>query len=231
MPHYIDNSTVEKKIRYGADSATTGVSTSVTLDGSTSFYILNITGSDQNVTLPIDGNSEKGQHLVLSVIETSPFNASVQSTNTTLDNVTTLAPGRTITFLYNGTIWLYTSTSINVAQGGSLFALFVSTANSVNNSFLATENIASSDNLPSVAPVTGTITNFTFSGSNTTPSGQFEFRINTVSLAVPADLTVILDGTQTQQTDISLPIIQGDEINCYITNASGVGKPLVKLFI
>jgi hypothetical protein len=117
-------------------------------------------------------------------------------------------------------------------EGAILTALFALTANSVNNSFLETELVAASDVVPAVAIATDTITAVSFASSGTPTSGSLlEVRVNDTNPNNPAALTLILNGSQTQVwTGLSLAVTQGDNLNCYVTNASGVGKPLVKLY-
>jgi hypothetical protein len=124
------------------------------------------------------------------------------------------------------------ATGISDISGAILFAMFVSTANSVNNKFIDTENIAASNSLPAVAPIADTVTKITFSNQNTTPSGDIEIRVNNTDLGIAADATVTLTGSQTDVFNGSFfTVSEGDLINCYITGAAGVQKPLVKLYI
>ena len=109
--------------------------------------------------------------------------------------------------------------------------MFVSTANSVNNKFLDTENIAASNSLPAVAPISDTVTSLTFSNQNATPTGTIEIRVNDTNIANPPAASVSLGGTQTQVFSVSFTVTQADLINCYIPGASGVQKPLIKLYI
>lgn len=119
--------------------------------------------------------------------------------------------------------------SVGVNAGAILAAIFSSTANSVNNKFLDTENISSSENLPSVMSITASITKVTFSNQGMTPSGTIEIRQNT-TVGVPA-LSLTLAGTQTEVFSVSLPVAEADKINCKIIGGSGVQKPLVKAYI
>ncbi len=122
-----------------------------------------------------------------------------------------------------------------VSEEGSIIVVtFASTANNVNNKFLNTENIAASDGLPGVIPLTAPILKVTYSGTQTGGvSGDIEFRINTT--VGPAALTVTLSiapGFQTQTFNTNLVVAENDLINCKIASgSSGVAKPLVKCYV
>lgn len=127
----------------------------------------------------------------------------------------------------NGT-WSINIMRSGSSSGGLLMAMFSSTANSVGNAFLDTENIGASDTLPAVAPISQNITLLSFTSGGATPSGNIEIRVNTTVGAAAA--TVTLAGTQTQVASINIPVVAGDKINCKISGGSGVAKPLVKLY-
>jgi len=119
--------------------------------------------------------------------------------------------------------------NVGVNSGAILAALFASTANSVSNKFLDTDNISASDNLPGVMSITASITKITFSNQGATPTGTIEIRKNT-SVGTPA-ISVNLGGTKVQVFNVNLPVLEADSINCKIVNGSGVQKPLVKVYI
>ena len=116
---------------------------------------------------------------------------------------------------------------------GTLIALFASTNNSISNKFLYSENIASSDTLPAVAPYDGTIKTVTYSGNSVSVTGTLEFRKNTTT-GTPA-FTVTLNTGPFVVTQVfsglSVSIVSGDSINCKVASgASNVSKPLVKCY-
>ena len=128
----------------------------------------------------------------------------------------------------NGT-WLSTQTRLAGSTNATLVAIFAQTANSVNSGFLDTENIAASNTLPAVAPISGIITLFTFTGAGATPTGTIEIRINATT-GTPA-AAIVLGGTPTQVTPITVPITAGDRIYCSVLNGNNISKPLVKLYL
>jgi len=117
-----------------------------------------------------------------------------------------------------------------VPPGASLVALFGATSNNINNRFLESESIGTSDDIPGVIPIDVTITKITFTNANTAPTGTIEIRVNT-TVGAPAISAVITTSTQTQVFTISLALLAGDEVNCFVSAASGVGKPLVKVYV
>jgi hypothetical protein len=119
--------------------------------------------------------------------------------------------------------------NVGVNTGAILVALFSSTANNVNNKFLDTENIASSENLPGVMSITASITKITFSGQGLSPSGTLELRVNTT--VGPPALSINLSGTQTEVFSVNLPVAEADQVNCFVLGASGIQKPLVKAYV
>lgn len=119
---------------------------------------------------------------------------------------------------------------VSSAPGGTLVALFASTAASVNNKFLDTENVASSDTLPAVAARSDILTLVTYTNANAVTSGTIEIRLNTIS-GTPAASIPFSTTTQTYTASISVAVIAGDAINCKIgTGAVSVSKPLIKIY-
>ena len=113
------------------------------------------------------------------------------------------------------------------SPGGTLTAMFASTANSVSNKFLDTENIAASNTLPAVSARTSVINLVTYSNSNNVSSGTIELYINgTLSVSTAFTTTV-----QTFTATLNQPVAAGDKLSCKIASgASGVAKPLVKYY-
>ena len=69
---------------------------------------LNVVTSNQNVTLPIDGDSIVSQIVIISVENTSTYSALIQTANTDLTSILTVAPGQSIWFIFNGLNWTKT---------------------------------------------------------------------------------------------------------------------------
>lgn len=117
-----------------------------------------------------------------------------------------------------------------VGSGGLFIANFSNTANSNNNVFLNTFGVASSDGLPAVAPLTGTINKVTISLSGGVGTGTFEFRVNATT-GTPA-FTATITGAQTASVNVSFMVNSNDKINCKIASgASGISKPLVNIYM
>lgn len=114
-------------------------------------------------------------------------------------------------------------------QGETLVALFSSTAANVNNKFLDTDGIASSDTLPSVNPTTSTLTKLSFSNANATASCTLELRKNTTT-GTPAASVSITTTAYTETVAMSMAVSAGDYLNCKVVSASTVTNPVVKLY-
>jgi len=166
-----------------------------------------------------------------AIVPISDELAKISTNDTTpgfLDDKVVVGSGITKTILNPGaneTLEL----SSSIIAGSTLAALFASAANNVNNKFLESESIATSDSLPGVVPVDETLTKLTFSNVNSAPTGTIEIRVNT-TVGTPAASVVLTTSTRTEVFTISLAVLAGDELNCFISSASGVGKPLVKLY-
>lgn len=107
---------------------------------------------------------------------------------------------------------------------------FSSGANAVNNKYLVNSGGSiESDDVGELCPSNLTIRRVTFVGSGGSPSGTVEFRKNT--LAGPPALSVTLSGSQFQADVVDFDVAVNDVVNCYITGASGVGKPVVKMYV
>ena len=112
--------------------------------------------------------------------------------------------------------------------GSILIALFASTANSVSNKFIDTDNIASSDVLPAVTVADGKLQRISFVGTGSTPAGTIEIFLNQTTTP---DLIVAFAGIQAEIFDVDIIVTQGDQIHCKIgAGSSGVAKPLVKIY-
>jgi len=127
-------------------------------------------------------------------------------------------------------VWILSAVSTVAPPVGGLFiANYSSTANSNSNTFLNTFGVSSSDSLPAVVPITGTISRVTImlNGSGT---GTFEFRINTSVGA--AAFTAAISAAQTATVNVSQAVNANDQINCKIASgASGIAKPLVNIYM
>lgn len=118
---------------------------------------------------------------------------------------------------------------ISLAAGGTLVALFSSTANAVSNKFLDTENIAASDTLPAVAARSSVLNLITYTNTSSVSTGTIEIRVNTTTGTPLASIS--FSSIQTYTQEISVPVLAGDSINCKIAaGASNVAKPLVKIY-
>ena len=127
-------------------------------------------------------------------------------------------------------VWIVANVGASTnPSGGLLIANYSSTANSNSNTFLNTFGVASSDSLPAVAPIMGTIARVTIMLSGT-GTGTFEFRINTSVGAVA--FTAAISAAQTATVTVSQAVNANDQINCKIaTGASGISKPLVNIYM
>jgi hypothetical protein len=125
------------------------------------------------------------------------------------------------------------ATGLAPAGGATLVALFNSTSNSVapaGATYLDTENIATSNTLPAVMPITATIIKITFSNNKTAfTGGTIEFRKNTLGGAAALTLNVA-NNQQAQTFAVSLAVTQDDRVNCKMINSTA-GKPLWKLYL
>lgn len=113
------------------------------------------------------------------------------------------------------------------SAGGTLTAMFASTAASVSNKFLDTENIAASDTLPAVSARSSVLNLVTYSNASLVSSGTIELYINGIlTLTTPFTTTA-----QTFTSVISVAVMAGDKLSCKIGNgAVTVSKPLVKYY-
>lgn len=131
----------------------------------------------------------------------------------------------------NGTsngVWLIMENLEGQVVGGLLNALFSSTANSVSNKFLDTENIASSYTLPAVAVTSALLQAISFTNTSASASGTLELRINTTT-GTPAVSAVVT--ARSQVFSISVPVFAGDKLNMKVAaGASNISKPLVKVY-
>jgi hypothetical protein len=125
--------------------------------------------------------------------------------------------------------WVSTLARVGGASSAVLVAMFSQTANAINAGFLDTENIAPSNTVPAVAPISGIISLLAFTGAGSTPSGSLEIRVNTTVGTAAAVVT--LAGTQTQVSPINIQINAGDRLSCSVAGGSGISKPLVKLYL
>lgn len=112
--------------------------------------------------------------------------------------------------------------------GLSPLAVFGSTANAVNNKFLNNISGATSDQVGEIVPKDATLVQVTFSNRTAGASGTLEFRINTA--VGPATFSVTLTGAKKETFSINFAASQLDDINCKVVSASGVSKPVVKVY-
>jgi hypothetical protein len=90
----------------GTSTSATTISGPTTLGAlTTSSVLLNVTGSDQEVTLPTAGNSQQGQFLCIGIDTSATYSAIIQTTNTNLSSVFVLNPGVMTLFIFGHTEW------------------------------------------------------------------------------------------------------------------------------
>lgn len=128
-------------------------------------------------------------------------------------------------------VWILTiASTVATIPGGLFIANYSSTANSNSNNFLNTFGVGSSDNLPAVTPISGTISRVTIMLSNSLGTGTLEFRVNT-AVGTPA-FTATITTAQTTTVAVSYVVNANDRINCKVAaGASGMAKPLVNIYM
>ena len=94
------------KLIAGTDATTYTVDAPLVLDDTYGSLIeLNVTGSNQTVTLPATSDSQQGEWLSIGIVNTSPHNAILQTTNTNLDHEYVLTPGTMVSFEFGRSKW------------------------------------------------------------------------------------------------------------------------------
>jgi len=97
------------------DAGVTSVSGNITLDETIGSYIrFTISGADRNITLPVSGNSKKGQNLIITVESSSPFSAKIQTANTSLMNEVILDSGKSVSFIFDDSKWIKTGSTSDI---------------------------------------------------------------------------------------------------------------------
>ena len=100
------NTFIADKLIIGLEAATTTMSADIVLDDTVGgFLILNVTGTDHNLTLPNTAHSKKGQDLSILVLDTSAHNAMLKTTNTNLGHDYIFTPGLWATFSFGVNEW------------------------------------------------------------------------------------------------------------------------------
>lgn len=101
------NSTfITNKLIAGHDDAYVTISGATTLDSTVgSQIILDVTGADQEVTLPAAVDSIYSQHLLINVAGTSAYSAIFRTTNTHIDSDYLMSPGEGAYFVFGKQKW------------------------------------------------------------------------------------------------------------------------------
>jgi len=189
----------EAKMAMEPDGLTV-ISAATTLDKKIRSYVcFDVTVADQDVTLPADVDSYDGQLLKISVVSTSLFKITIQTTNTSMLNPLIIDPRDTVDFIYDGNMWMHQgrlTSMAGYASNGSLYMEDNSTATSI-----------SAVGTPAKAAGTttaGTLDNFTHTNNRLTYTAvdtrRFSVFVDTTLQAASADqnagIIIFKNGTQ-----------------------------------
>lgn len=116
-----------------------------------------------------------------------------------------------------------------IGTGGTIVATFGDTAANINNKFLSTENIATSDTLPGTSPRSTILNLITYTCTSNVSSCTLEIRVNATT-GTPAASISVTTTNKTFAGSMSIAVSAADQINVKVINASNVSKPLVKIY-